>query len=589
MDLVECYCGIKIDCNSGPSHLLECSKWRRRSKLFSLAKALYIENEGPTLLRMECEALMMFEFSSEVSGDPVKPQKHKKKSQRPAPITADEEEETRQLIERLKWEDSHRNEDTISCVVCNCRKSDMSELSFLNCNHILCSEHVRHEIMSSYRTTGNAKCPAGCGYILSYEELLSIVTQEELDELQPAIDAREAIEGTDGMLASCPCGLKIWLEPGKVDLSYKDEAGNPISRAHAEHMAKYRLRCNCGKISCSKCHAEPYHIGKTCDEFQTFKNAKHCRYCGDAIKGNLTICAQEECKDRFARSCKKKLNCGHRCFGTCDETQCMECLDEECEGRGNDYCIICYTEGIGSAPSVKLRCGHIFHFHCLSTTINKRWNGPRITFNFAKCPSCQAWVNTPFHDEITQRLAQVFALYEDIKDKALKRLKFEGMDGEERLKNPTDPYYNNPEKYSLDRFSYYMCFKCKLPYFGGKKECGENNDQAKYNPEELVCPSCAAIGVEGADCKTHGKDFIEFKCKFCCSVAAWFCWGTTHFCDACHTKQNNGDYLSKKAKGDLPVCLGKACPLKVAHPANGEEFALGCTLCRNLVANNRDF
>ena len=21
------------------------------------------------------------------------------------------------------------------------------------------------------------------------------------------------------------------------------------------------------------------------------------------------------------------------------------------------------------------------------------------------------------------------------------------------------------------------------------------------------------------------------------SVASWFCWGTTHFCDECHTKQ----------------------------------------------------
>lgn len=73
------------------------------------------------------------------------------------------------------------------------------------------------------------------------------------------------------------------------------------------------------------------------------------------------------------------------------------------------------------------------------------------------------------------------------------------------------------------------------------------------------------------------------------SVAAWFCWGNTHFCDPCHTRQNNGDYLSKKTKAELPVCLGKDCPLKVPHPPNGEEFALGCTLCRNLIANRKDF
>lgn len=586
MDLVKCYCGIKIDPNSGSAHLLECRKWKRKSEFFKLAKALFIQNSGPTLLRIECEALMMFEFAPDP--EEIKPPslKHQKKVQKSIPTATDNDEETQRLIEKLKWEDNHHTEDFLSCVVCNCHKSDMSEMCFLNCAHILCNIHVQHEILSTYSNSGTVKCPTGCGYILSQEELLSIVPQETLDELQPAM---VAIDGTDGFFASCPCGLKIWLEPGQVDFTFKDESGNPLTKVHAEHMARYRLRCNCGKISCSKCHSEPYHIGKTCEEFSIFRAAKHCRYCGNAIKSSSNICAQADCQERYKNSCKKVLECGHQCFGTCDESACMECLEGGCGGNGDDFCIICYTEGISSAPSVKLGCGHIFHYHCISTTISKRWPGPRITFNFAKCPSCKAWVTTPFHDGLTGRLGEVFKIYEEIKEKAMKRLKFEGMDGEERLKNPKDDYYNNPEKYSLDRFSYYVCFKCALPYFGGKKECGENNDQAKFNPEELVCPSCAAIGMEGADCKTHGKDFIEFKCKFCCSVAAWFCWGTTHFCDACHTKQNNGDYLSKKNKNELPVCLGKDCPLKVVHPPNGEEFALGCTLCRNMVANRKDF
>ena len=38
-------------------------------------------------------------------------------------------------------------------------------------------------------------------------------------------------------------------------------------------------------------------------------------------------------------------------------------------------------------------------------------------------------------------------------------------------------------------------------------------------------------------CPKHGTEAIEWKCKFCCSVASWFCWGTTHFCDDCHRKQ----------------------------------------------------
>ena len=31
------------------------------------------------------------------------------------------------------------------------------------------------------------------------------------------------------------------------------------------------------------------------------------------------------------------------------------------------------------------------------------------------------------------------------------------------------------------------------------------------------------------------------------------------------------------------------CPLKIQHPANGEEFSLGCSICRNMVDNAKDF
>lgn len=75
------------------------------------------------------------------------------------------------------------------------------------------------------------------------------------------------------------------------------------------------------------------------------------------------------------------------------------------------------------------------------------------------------------------------------------------------------------------------------------------------------------------DCKKHGKDYIEFKCRFCCSVALWFCFGTTHFCELCHQVAND----SRKKE-----CPGvKDCPLKIDHPPTGKEYALGCGLCRN--------
>ena len=84
------------------------------------------------------------------------------------------------------------------------------------------------------------------------------------------------------------------------------------------------------------------------------------------------------------------------------------------------------------------------------------------------------------------------------------------------------------------------------------------------------------------------QDFLEYKCRFCCSVAVWFCFGTTHFCDKCHQKPGHMQTMQKEGK--LPHCpagpQGKQlpdgpCPLKVPHPPEGEEFALGCGVCRN--------
>jgi hypothetical protein len=123
--------------------------------------------------------------------------------------------------------------------------------------------------------------------------------------------------------------------------------------------------------------------------------------------------------------------------------------------------------------------------------------------------------------------------------------------------------------------AFYLCFKCKGPYFGGMKAC-DPEEPKDFDPNDLVCSSCAAIslGAGVAKCDKHGNDFIDFKCRYCCSVALWFCWGTTHFCDPCHNPP------TKKIK----PCKGKGnCDLGVAlenHAPNGDEYALGCSICR---------
>jgi len=280
--------------------------------------------------------------------------------------------------------------------------------------------------------------------------------------------------------------------------------------------------------------------------------------------------------------CDKIFACTHPCNGVKNEGECLPCLHDDCghDGqKGSDYCNIFWVEDLISSPSLKLICGHVFHYQCISTRIDKKWPGARITFGFLSCPLCKKQIAHPM---LKNELDPVLKLFEDVKTKAVQRLSYEGLQNAKELSEQGGKYFKNPEAFALDKLAYYPCSKCKQPYFGGQRRCEEaaGEGQEKFDPSELVCGSCSSGSAQ--TCQKHGKDFIEFKCRFCCSVASWFCWGTTHFCDGCHKKQCGGDYLNRKQKNQLPQCIGaQKCPLKVAHPPTGEEFALGCGLCKN--------
>jgi hypothetical protein len=95
--------------------------------------------------------------------------------------------------------------------------------------------------------------------------------------------------------------------------------------------------------------------------------------------------------------------------------------------------------------------------------------------------------------------------------------------------------------------------------------------------QDLICQKCCTVSLDECKVKSHGREYITWKCKFCCSIAVWFCWGNTHFCDPCHRKQIAGEHLNKKGRKDLPVCPGKdKCPLGTEHKPNGEECCIGC-------------
>ncbi|XP_076623337.1 MYC binding protein highwire isoform X2 [Colletes latitarsis] len=317
-----------------------------------------------------------------------------------------------------------------------------------------------------------------------------------------------------------------------------------------------------------------------------------CRFCGTTGNTGLlaigNICADHDCQEHAKNACSKMHPCGHICGGVRNEKNCLPCLHRCLPGTDlkqdvDDMCMICFTEALSAAPAIQLQCGHVFHVHCCKHVLMKRWVGPRITFGFSLCPICKVPME---HPTLMEQLANIKELYEDVRRKALMRLEYEGLHKAEAIFGPTGKYHQDPAAYAMERYAYYVCYKCQKAYYGGEARCDAQVGGETFDPTELVCGGCSDV-ARAQMCPKHGIDFLEYKCRYCCSVAVFFCFGTTHFCTPCH---DDFQRVTTIPKSQLPSCPagpkaeqldGDECPLHVKHPPTGEEFALGCGICGN--------
>ena len=272
--------------------------------------------------------------------------------------------------------------------------------------------------------------------------------------------------------------------------------------------------------------------------------------------------------------CRKKLVCGHACNGVVDESQCLPCL--ECDSDlGNEFCAICYTEDLRSSPSVLLDCGHILHCLCVLEQLKAGPSGLRLTFSHLDCPLCKQRISCKRLGLIESQLAEGVQLEKTVASMAYQRLVYEGLLGKAKriLKSESE---SELIAYAMKIYSYYPCFECEQPYFAGLAVCGDAPDA-----QAGLCGMCEEKKRPRSRCDKHGSEYMQWKCRFCCSIAAFKCWGSHSFCQSCHSIQVAGEHLSKKKPSAFPICSGKEhCPLKVNHP-HVEEFSLGCALCKN--------
>jgi len=318
----------------------------------------------------------------------------------------------------------------------------------------------------------------------------------------------------------------------------------------------------------------------------------------ESLEFPIYVCEKKECVEQIKERCLRICECKEKpCNGIAGELKCLPCIHPDStklETTEDDFCNICWIEDLAAKPCIELEsCGHIFHAECVKKKLETKWVTPYISFKFMDCPLCNKRMT---HPSLLEAITPFVKLEKYLKEKGVERLKIEGLLNNKDFQKG-GKYEGKEEQYVLDKLAWYLCDQCRKPYYGGEKACGDNNNNnnnnnnnqpANFNPKELICGACS--GMLGKNvCKEHGDAYMEWKCRFCCAIATFFCGGKAHFCTPCHNVPLqrcvcSGEWPTiPEYLKQAPKCDGAAsCPLAINHPPNGvDEFCIGCAMCRS--------
>ncbi|ORC84619.1 excreted/secreted protein 66 [Trypanosoma theileri] len=220
-----------------------------------------------------------------------------------------------------------------------------------------------------------------------------------------------------------------------------------------------------------------------------------------------------------------------------------------------DCCSICLDDFENDA-GVTLDCGHRFHKDCVAEFSSRansfEQKGEHVVFTYAVCPR-----GCGFHIRHT---AAPLSAYMGTLWRAIH------YDSKYKLREM-------PSK-TVEDLLYYICHRCKKPFFGGEKWCFRSmSGEPPKKPTELLCSDCNDDFI----CPQHKHNFVLYKCRYCCNPATHMSFGNRYLCDRCNSRWEN-------TEPEIIPCPGPdKCPLLGSHECDG-SYPLGCMLCMSLGA-----
>ena len=262
------------------------------------------------------------------------------------------------------------------------------------------------------------------------------------------------------------------------------------------------------------------------------------------------------------------------------------------EQEDQEECLMC-QERLRRGPAIALRCGHLCHLECAVQQLKRGYPGPQVSFQHLHCPLCRGAGGGPNGSggggggggggarralelelpALSEPIRAPLALRGAVTALARSQLREASSELKQQVA-PGGAYDGRLLDFALAQWSYYECDSCGDAFCGGARRCGAAAEGEGEGTRRL-CARCVAVGA--GVCPEHGDAHLEWKCRYCCSVASWFCWGTTHMCDSCHQATEAGTLSWTAGSG----CSASSCPLRLSHGPHGQELCLGCGMCRS--------
>jgi hypothetical protein len=104
-------------------------------------------------------------------------------------------------------------------------------------------------------------------------------------------------------------------------------------------------------------------------------------------------------------------------------------------------------------------------------------------------------------------------------------------------------------QYAMFHFEFAPCKQCRLPFFVRAHDCGADAAAeaggAAVDPPmpvgDMLCGTCREARGGVVTCSIHGKDSIMWKCRYCCKMATYECFG-------CESNRHD-EYTASSATG----------------------------------------